>query len=445
MSSYHTFSSVDESKNDHLHHIRASEKRNVFVLAVHYVLLRLGWIFKTETVIMPSFMDAVSGAGWLRGCLPVVNRSCSSLPPVFVAERVRNTREKKWALVISTCLMACPFIALSALWYYVHEHPPAWMAGLFLGCYALFFVVTGVNRLCYNTTQGKLIRANRRGRLLAIAGVLGSALSIMAVWLLLPRWLEIPDHYGYVFIFGVTGLGFILAGTVCIFIDEPADKLAKVKIGWRHHIQEAWRIWSTDQDFRILAVAAMLFVVIQLAFPHFQLLGKQALAREGVDVQSHGFHLMIWVVSQNAAVGIFSLISGLIADRWGNRLAIRIQVFAVSLAPVGALLLGSGLIDYGVRWYGIVFFLLGLAPVTFSTLNNYVLELAVTSDHPRYVSTLSVCMAVPFCFSPLVGALLDHFGFPVVFTCITALIALGGAMTFWMSEPRHNESGPSRV
>ena len=445
MSSYHTSSSVDESKDDHLHHIRASEKRNVFVLAVHYVLLRLGWIFKTETVIMPSFMDAVSGAGWLRGCLPVVNRSCSSLPPVFVAERLRNTREKKWALVISTCLMACPFIALSALWYYVHEHPPAWMAGLFLGCYALFFVVTGVNRLCYNTTQGKLIRANRRGRLLAIAGVLGSALSIMAVWLLLPRWLEIPDHYGYVFIFGMTGLGFILAGTVCMFIDEPADKPAKVNVGWRHHIQEAWRIWSTDQDFRILAVAAMLFVMIQLAFPHFQLLGKQALTREGVDVQSHGFHLMIWVVSQNAAVGIFSLISGLIADRWGNRLAIRIQVFAVSLAPVGALLLGSGLIDDGVRWYGIVFFLLGLAPVTFSTLNNYVLELAVTSDHPRYVSTLSVCMAVPFCFSPLVGALLDHFGFPVVFTCITALIALGGAMTFWMSEPRHNESGPSRV
>ncbi len=445
MSSYHTSSSVDESKDDHLHHIRASEKRNVFVLAVHYVLLRLGWIFKTETVIMPSFMDAVSGAGWLRGCLPVVNRSCSSLPPVFVAERVRNTREKKWALVISTCLMACPFIALSALWYYVHEHPPAWMAGLFLGCYALFFVVTGVNRLCYNTTQGKLIRANRRGRLLAIAGVLGSALSIMAVWLLLPRWLEIPDHYGYVFIFGMTGLGFILAGTVCMFIDEPADKPAKVKIGWRHHIQEAWRIWSTDRDFRILAVAAMLFVMIQLAFPHFQLLGKQALAREDVDVQSHGFHLMIWVVSQNAAVGIFSLISGLIADRWGNRLAIRIQVFAVSLAPVGALLLGSGLIDSGVWWYGIVFFLLGLAPVTFSTLNNYVLELAVTSDHPRYVSTLSVCMAVPFCFSPLVGALLDHFGFPVVFTFITALIALGGAMTFWMSEPRHNESGPSRV
>lgn len=445
MSSYHKSSSVDESKDDHLHHIRASEKRNVFVLAVHYILLRLGWIFKTETVIMPSFMDAVSGAGWLRGCLPVVNRSCSSLPPVFVAERVRNTREKKWALVISTCLMACPFIALSALWYYVHEHPPTWMAGMFLGCYALFFVVTGVNRLCYNTTQGKLIRANRRGRLLAIAGVLGSALSIMAVWLLLPRWLEIPDHYGYVFIFGMTGLGFILAGTVCMFIDEPADKPVKVKIGWRHHIQEAWRIWSTDQDFRILAVAAMLFVMIQLAFPHFQLLGKQALEREGFDVQSHGLHLMIWVVSQNAAVGIFSLISGLIADRWGNRLAIRIQVFAVSLAPVGALLLGSGLIDDGVRWYGIVFFLLGLAPVTFSTLNNYVLELAVTSDHPRYVSTLSVCMAVPFCFSPLVGALLDHFGFPVVFTCITALIALGGAMTFWMSEPRHNESGPSHV
>jgi len=42
-----------------------------FGLAIFYmILMRVGWIFKTESIIMPAVLDVIGGAGWLRGCLP---------------------------------------------------------------------------------------------------------------------------------------------------------------------------------------------------------------------------------------------------------------------------------------------------------------------------------------------------------------------------------------
>ena len=36
--------------------ILTAESKNILTLSAHYISLRLGWIFKTETVIMPAFM-----------------------------------------------------------------------------------------------------------------------------------------------------------------------------------------------------------------------------------------------------------------------------------------------------------------------------------------------------------------------------------------------------
>ena len=47
--------------------LEETESRNLLALAAFQVLLRIGWIFKTETVIMPDFLDAIAGAGWIRG------------------------------------------------------------------------------------------------------------------------------------------------------------------------------------------------------------------------------------------------------------------------------------------------------------------------------------------------------------------------------------------
>ena len=88
-----------DSGGDKESQIREKESRNLFVLAFHHIVLRVAWIFKTESVIMPAFVDAISGAGWIRGCLPMLNRFGQSVPSLMLADRVRRTRQKKWMLL----------------------------------------------------------------------------------------------------------------------------------------------------------------------------------------------------------------------------------------------------------------------------------------------------------------------------------------------------------
>ncbi|MGH7128574.1 MAG: MFS transporter, partial [Planctomycetaceae bacterium] len=192
-------------------------------------------------------------------------------------------------------------------------------------------------------------------------------------------------------------------------------------------------VFRDDAGFRGVCVTAMLFMSAVLLFPHYQ-----ALARERLD--SANLDLMIWVIVQNAGTGIFGLASGWLADRCGNRLVVRLLIFAAALVPLTALVLTH--LDT-LRLYGLVFFGLGLTPVVMRTLSNYSLEFAAPAEHPRYLSTLRLAMAVPFLLSPLVGWLVDAIGFAPVFLAVAAAIAAAGLLTFRLHEPRH--AGGSRV
>lgn len=405
------------------------EPRNLLVLAAHHVVLRVGWIFKTESVIMPTFVDAIAGAGWVRGMLPFLNRIGQSVPAMILADRLRDVRWKKRALLGTTLLMAAPFLVLSAAWLLLVDQPSGgwWLPAAFLLLYFAFFAATGLSKLSFATLQGKLIRAERRGRLMGLAGTFGAVPAILCAWFLLGEWVRRPDG-GFALIFGFAGAGFVAAALIPLALVEPGDRPTGRRGSWTTPFADAFSVFRGDARFRRLAVLTMLFVTAQLLFPHYAALGRRQSGYESTL-------LMVWVVAQNAGAGLFSMAAGSVADRFGNRLALRLEITATALTPLLALMLTAGDVG-GVHFYWMVFVLLGLVPVAFRTLVNYTLELAEPEMQPRYVSTLKVCMAVPFCLSPLAGLLVDAAGFAAVFIGIAALTALGGLWTFRLDEPR---------
>jgi len=410
--------------------IRIHEKRNLLVLCAHQVMLRVAWIFKTESVMMPAFLDTIGGSGWLRGCLPVLNRAGQSIPPIYCADALSSTPLKRRVLLKTTSLMGLPFITLALVWTNFHVSPPVWLPALFLALYLIFFVFTGLNQLTFATVQGKLIRPNRRGLLMGTAGILGSVASISCAWFLLRDWLT-HDDQGFTHIFAFTGMGFLVAGLVTNFLFEPRD---------RHEtpprpagMVAAWQLVQRDHDLRKLVVVSTLFVTSQLLMPHYQALGRRHSEWQTSD-------LMTWVIAQNAGAAFFSLIAGLIADRFGNRLALRTQILGTAVTPVAALWLAE--FSGGPTTYWPTFFLLGTLPTTFKTLVNYTLELTTPDQHPQYISTLKLTMLMPFFLSPLVGLLIDVTGFRAVFLSIALLTLIGAGMTFRICEPRQKQ-GPS--
>ena len=227
----------------------------------------------------------------------------------------------------------------------------------------------------------------------------------------------------------------MVASLAALCLVESPDASTVKSTTRSNDFHESWKLFRRDASFRRLCWVTMLFVTMQLLFPHFQALG---LHRPGARFAD----MMVWVVVQNLGTGLFSLLAGSIADRKGNRLAIRLEVFVAAATPLLALGLTLGWFGESVPFWP-TFFLLGVVPLTYRTLVNYALELAAPEQHARYVSTLGLCMAIPFLLSPGVGLLTDLIGFRPVFVGVSLLVFAGGLMTFRMVEPRSTSTPDS--
>ena len=411
--------------------IEAREPRNLFLLVIHQIVFRMGWILKTESVIMPAFLDWLSGGGmgWLRGCMPVLNRFGQSVPPVFCAEKLRAMPRKKRALAACVVSMCLPMGVLSAVCFAIGGEKRTWAPLFFLALYFVFFVFNGLYHLSFGTVQGKLIRPNRRGRLLRISTFYGSLPAMLVAWWLLPAWLELPVP-GFRYLFAFTAVCFLLSGLTALLLYEPADEVGPKPARSGGNVSDMWRALRRDANLRRLVTVAMLFGTGLIIFPHYQ-----AFAREKLGLS--GGHLVMWVIVQNAAVGIYSLFAGPLADAWGNRLTMRMLIFGSAIAPLLAAVLPYLPGGMAANLFWMVFIALGVMPLVLRIVTNYALEICEASEHPRYLSTVSLCLAVPFLFSLVVGWLVDVVGFQVVFLSTSGLILLGGCLTFRLDEPRH--------
>ncbi|MEI6037463.1 MAG: hypothetical protein WCQ91_06025, partial [Planctomycetota bacterium] len=253
------------------------EVRNTACLELYQIILRVGWIFKTETIIMPAVLDAVVDSGLLRGLLPVLNRGGQSVPPLFVSGSLARLPLKKWSLVRTSLGMAGCFGVLAVAWSPLEAARPDLLAILFLVLYGLFSATNGLNQLGVAALQGKLIAPGHRGRAMVVSVSVGSVLAIIAAILFLGRWLEEPD--GFPKIFAATAAFFAMAAIVPIFLDEPTDVARQLHAplvasrGFTHRIwRNAWQgisLWrrtlaADPALLRLSLVAACFSAVLML-------------------------------------------------------------------------------------------------------------------------------------------------------------------------------------
>lgn len=417
---------------EHAAQVAAAEDRNWTLLAAHLVLFRVGWVFKTESVIIPAFADAISGAGWLRGSIPLLTRLGHSIPPLLAARQLQNLAHKKWALAGTMLAMGLVAWGWAGTWWAVGGTTRAWLPAWFVAFYGLFAAAAGLHQLAFGTTQGKLIRATHRGRLFSVSIALGVVPAIGFAWWLMDDWLRLPDG-GFTRLFFFAGVAFACSAAIVLALVEPADRYAEPAQSWAGYFRDAARVLERDRPFAMLCFVAMLFGTVPILFPHYQALGRDRL-------HLGGSYLAHWIVMQNVALGVASIVVGWLADRYGNRLAVRTLIFGTAFTPLVAV--GLAQLDSATAgpWFWVVFTPLGLTPLVTKTLVNYALEFCPPVDHPRYLSTLNLCLALPFLFSPLVGWLIDMTSYEWVMGGGAGVIFLAGLLTFRLIEPRHDRA-----
>lgn len=413
---------------------------NFVRLAGYQILIRIGWIFKTESIIMPALMDLLCGPGtalaaWMRSWLPQINRFGQSIPQLVVAGRLRNAKYKKYYVAFFSGLMGMSFLMLALIWHWNEGSPSPFMRSSFLVLYGIFFVCVGINNLGFNTLQGKLIRYNYRGRFFLVANTVGGLCAILAASFLLTNWLEMGNK-GIIYLFACAGSCF-LVGSLLVLACREQPQAAEQGVTSQSLGQLLWlpvNLFRKNHEFRRLAIIAACFGTSMVLFPHYQALYRSTLVDSAEPFVLRD--LVLWVIIQNAGTIFISWCAGPAADRFGNRIVLQLVLFLLACAPLLAIWLSHSE-DWTRSYYFVVFLLVGVTPVTIRVLNNFTLELAPEDSHPQFLSALSLCIAAPvILFSQIIGLILPILGFQTIFIGISIVILAGWSLTFSAEDPR---------
>ena len=410
------------------------QRHNFWVMALYQISLRCGWIFKTESIVMPAFLDALGVSAWVRGFLPLFNRFGQSVPPMLLSADVRGARYKKRIVFATMILFASCFFAIAFIWNISAN--AWWMPAVFLFIYAMFFMVVGVHNLAARAVQGKLIRANRRGRLMLVGNVFGAVASVALAFWLFPKWLPADGAHDFFGLFAFAALMFVISAFIALIVIEPEDRRGPEQHASRR-IHNAWRdakrTFQQDPRFRRIALVGALTNTSIMLFPHYQ-----PMAREYLNLNLD--NLMLWVIVQNLGMAGFSMVLGPIADSRGNRAVLRLLLIVMIATPLLTLWLINQP-SWGGNYFWIIFVLVGMTPFSIGILFNYTLELTETENHPRYLATLGLIVAIPAILSPLVSYSMDFFMSPTpLFTSVSVLLIVAWLLTFRLPEPRYGET-----
>ena len=413
---------------------RDPASRNFVGFVCYFVLLRVGWVFKTESVLMPAVLTALGAGPTVRGLLPVLARLGNSIPQVLLAQRMQTVRRIRPLLAVTSGLRALPWAVLATVLLLDLPVPAAGRIVLFLTCYGLFWITNGMGMLCLNALQGKLVAPDWRGRLLAVANPTSTVFSVVALLVVLrPTLSTETGGGGFGVAFAVTVVLFLTTAVACLsFREEPAPAPAAGR-PLHGYLLDVARLLATPGPYRRLVVFATFYYPILMMFPHFVALGRSRLA-DGSDL---GGSLVTWVIVQNLGVGAFSMLVGPLADRFGNRFALGLLTGLLGLVPLVALALTHPAVNATMGPYLAVFALLGLTPVSQRIIANYILELAPDKvSQPQYLAALNLWQVVPLSLSPLFGWLIARAGFEAMFLLGSASLLTASAASRWLDEPR---------
>ncbi len=419
--------SASDQTSEHLNEPYPNEKRNLVVFALNQILMRFGWMFKSESVVIPAFVEVYTSSGTIRGLLPLILRIGQSLPQFLVAQRVARMPKKQGFYIFSGLGFTIPWVVLSLILHLTNWSATV-MVAVFLLLSTAHWLMVGCNHLANGTLQGKLVSPEKRGRLLAYSNIIGCTLAIGLAVSLLPRWLS-GSTARYAVIFGATAVSFGVAAFVCFWFKEFPSPPQRTAPFFRF-LGDALLLLRYDRNFRRFAIVILLFYSMWPLFPHYTVFGQRTLG-----LVPSGFVTLI--VAQNASNAVGAGIMGNIADRSGNRFVLRLLILISACMPL--LAIGISRIPSGAQYYWIVYALMGFTPVSARIVTNYTLEIAPQEKHPQYLGVMSLFQTIPLFVSPMIGALIEEFAFEPVFISCATLVSLGFLLTFRLDEPRFNQ------
>jgi MFS family permease len=295
-----------------------------------------------------------------------------------------------------------------------------------------FFIVYGINQSILGITTpawfelvAKLTPVHRRGRLFGFRNALGGAGAFVSglglTWLLAN--LQFPDSYAFALLLAfLFQFAALIVQTRLVERDPSPVMTGKPLITY---LRELPGVLRTNVEYRWFIIAVACLVIANAPFGFFTVYALERFhAGEGLV----GAFTLGMVLAQIVS----ALAAGLVADRYGNRIALFPAAASLLLATATALLAPDA------WWFIVVYLFVGVQVGSeVITRYNMAIEYGPPAERGTYIALTNTLLA-PFYLASLAGGfLVERAGFPALFIAGMAFACLGlGLLRFRVRDPR---------
>jgi len=401
------------------------DRKNFLLNTVEGALFVASLAFINPQTVLPALVNRLGGSNIAVGALGVLVYVGVYIPQIFAARYVETIPWKKpWALGFGSAHRV--FVLLMAVAILLFgSGSPALALWLFLLLYTVMQVVIGVATPGWFDFFAKMTPPRRRGRLVGLRNSLGGGgafvCGLCLTWILA----DIPFPAS----FAVAFFAAFLVQTASIVTQTGLHEAEPSTVSPRRpffaYLMELPGVLSSNPPFRRFITACALLTLATMPVSFFTV---YALERFHAGESAVGEFTLIMVAIQVVS----SLVTGYLADRYGNKSSLivaSVSLLAASITAFAAPTLG---------WFRIVYLFLGVNLGTeLMARYNMSIEYGPAKKRSTYVGLMNTLLA-PFYLSGLIGGVLSGWiGLPAVFL-VGALFSMAGIayLALRVSEPR---------
>lgn len=406
----------------------------------------IGISFLDSTTALPAIVHRLGGGGVLLGILLAARQACYYLPQLFVAHYLQGRSVYKPFIVRVVLLGRVGFLSAALAIYLFGKTAPEIALGVLALAYMVSWVGDGMGSVPWTALVGKVVSAQRRGRLFATTQVvsgLGRLLaSAVVATLLAGRVLAFPfSDAALVFICSVFLLiswGFLAAirEPVPPILEKPSEDMAKR--GFVSYLSQLPARLKDRPDFARLAAAQVLGSAASASAPFLILYSAGAAmpARlAATEWLTTGGLPGLFLAVQTIGLLLLAPVWGTLTDKRGPRVAL-LGVFVVSLlSPIAALLAGRAGAS-SMLFFLLAYLTYGAIQDGWITITNYLLEAVPSDEQPTYIGLMNAVSAPALLLPVGAGLAAEYVGVPAVFVCASLLLLIGFIVALGLPDTR---------
>ncbi len=405
----------------------STEQRNAVLNIAEGAVFIAGSAFISSQTVLPALVSRLGGSNVAVGAIGVLTWIGLFLPQILSARIAQASPWKKpWAVRFGFMQRALVLLIGVGVLTLGGTMPGLALGALFV-LYGAMQLVMGITTPWWFDLFAKLTPVTKRGRVVGIRNSIGGALGflcgIILTWLLSAT--EFPLSYS---------LAFFCAGSVQMLslvfqqrLIETEPSAVVERKSPANYFRQLRDVLRTNKEFRAFVVSSAVLVMATMPTGFFTVYAlRHFLAPESIVGEFTLTIVAVQVVS--------SFANGMVADKFGNKIAVILASTCMLLASAWALLAPT------LNSFVLVFMFLG-AHLGSELLARYNMSVEYGPPEQRstYVGLMNTILAPMYLCGLLGGWISDLFAYETVFTLGLLFSVLGLALfVFWVKDPRNS-------